>query len=214
MTTETDINTLRDLLDRLGGIPLSRVRFHPAPGMATEQDVIAADAHEDRLCELVDGVLVEKAMGFREALLAGALVSMLRAFVVPRKLGVITGADGMLNLFPGVVRIPDVAFVSKERLPGGRVPREAIPLLSPDLAVEVLSESNTKAEMIRKRGEYFDSGSRLVWEVDPGDRIVTVYTSANESVVLGEEQTLDGGDVLPGFSLPLKTLFAELDQTL
>jgi hypothetical protein len=63
--TPTTIDTLADLLDRLGGIPLDRVLFHPPPGTATEADVIAADDHEDRLCELIDGVLVQKAPGFR-----------------------------------------------------------------------------------------------------------------------------------------------------
>src|SRR5271156_4220948 len=73
-----DIKTLADLRRRLGGIPLQRIWFHPAPGTATEKDVIAAEARENRLCELVDGTLVEKAMGFEESRLAlrlGHLVS-------------------------------------------------------------------------------------------------------------------------------------------
>ena len=73
----------------------------------------------------------------------------------------------MVWLFRGLVRIPDVAFTSWERLPGRRVPPEPIPELAPDLAVEVLSQSNTEAEMTRKRGEYFAAGVRLVWLVDP-----------------------------------------------
>jgi Uma2 family endonuclease len=208
----SQIQTLDDLLDRLGHIPLNRIRFHPAPGTATEQDVIEADAHEDRLCELVDGVLVEKPMGLRESLLAGALISFLRAFVIPRNLGLVTGEAGMMKLFAGIVRIPDAAFISWDRLPGRRVPSVPVPQLAPDLAIEVLSKSNTKAEMDRKRGEYFTAGVRLVWEVDPAERTVTVYTGPEQSTVLSHEQTLDGGDVLPGFTLPLKDLFAELDR--
>jgi len=65
-----DIKTLADLRRRLGGIPLERIWFHPAPGTATEKDVIEAEERENRLCELVDGTLVEKAMGFEESRLA------------------------------------------------------------------------------------------------------------------------------------------------
>ena len=82
----------------------------------------------------------------------------------------------------------------------------------PDLAIEVLSGSNTKAEMERKRAECFDAGVRLVWEVDPTTRIVSVYTPDGSVVRLDSSQTLDGGDVLPGFSLVLSELFAELDE--
>ena len=63
------IETLADLLEQLGGLAPARVRFRPPPGTATEKDVLEVEAHEDRLCELVDGVLVEKAMGWRESIL-------------------------------------------------------------------------------------------------------------------------------------------------
>src|SRR5207302_308329 len=82
-------------------------------------------------------------------------------------------------------------------------PDEPIPELAPDLAVEVLSESNTRAEMDRKRQEYFRAGTRLVWEVDPRTRTVAVYNSADNPVTLRAADVLDGGSVVPGFSLPL-----------
>lgn len=206
------IETIGDLLERLGGISPQRIRFKPAPGTATEDDVIAIEARENRLCELVDGVLVEKPMGYVESLLAGALLATLRAFVKPRKLGLVTGADGMMRLFPGLVRIPDVAYVGWDRIPGGRVPRQPIPDLVPHLVIEVLSESNTAAEMARKLDEYFRTGVVLAWLVDPRDRTVTAYTSATDAVLLDESHTLDGGAVLPGFALPLRDLFAEMDE--
>lgn len=204
--------TLADLLSDLGDIAPSRVRFPPALGTATEQDVLDIHNREDRLYELVDGVLVEKAMGFRESCLASVLIEVLSAFVRPRKLGLVTSPDGMMRLAPGLVRIPDVAFVSWERLPERRMPTAPIPALAPDLAVEVLSESNTPREMTRKREEYFAAGVRLVWLVDPERRTVAVYTAANEVTVLDATQTLDGGAVLPGFVLPLPDLFAALDR--
>jgi Uma2 family endonuclease len=212
LTASPEIPTLADLLERLGGISADRVRYYPLPGTATEADVIAIEARENRLCELVDGVLVEKPMGFRESLIALAIAAALRHFVVPRKLGAVTGPDGMMALFPGMVRIPDVAYVSRERLPGGHIPTDPVPHLAPDLAVEVLSDSNTRAEMDRKRREYFEAGVRVVWFVDLKNRTVAVYQSANEFMLFTAEKTLDGGPVLPGFTLPLAPLFAELDM--
>jgi Uma2 family endonuclease len=200
--------TMADLLRRLGDISPERVRMHPAPGTATEKDVVAIEAHEDRLFELVEGVLVEKGMGFYESLLGIRIAVALAAWVDARNAGVVTGSDGMLRLFPGLVRIPDVAFASWERL-GGRIPKEAIPQLAPELVVEVLSKSNTKREMKRKRGEYFKVGVRVVWEVDGKTRCVAVYEAPEQVEILRQEQTLEGGDVLPGFSLSLAKLFAE-----
>ena len=206
----TSTETMGDLLHRLGDISPDRVRLNPQPGTATEADVLAIDAHEDRLFELIDGVLVEKGVGFWESLLAGAILQALREWVIPRKLGVVVGEAGMMRLFPGTVFIPDVAYVSKGRLPKGR--KSAVPNLAPDIAVEVLSASNTKREMKRKRQDYFKAGTRLVWEFDPQSRTVAVYTSPERRKMLTENQTLDGGNVLPGFTLSLRELFAEIAE--
>jgi Uma2 family endonuclease len=205
-------DNLEELVTRLGNIPLSRVRLDPPPGSATEADVVAAEQKQNTLCELVDGVLVEKGMGYTESLLAGALIEILRRFVKPRKLGLVSAPDGMLRLFPGLIRIPDVAFASWDRFPDRKVPNSPAPAIVPDLVIEVLSESNTAAEMDRKRAEYFDAGVRLIWEVDPPTRIVRVFTPSGAVEKLDASQTLDGGDVLPGFTLVLSELFAELDE--
>ena len=145
-TSAAPIETLADLMERLGGVPPHRIRFRPSPGTAVEQDVLDA-GNKGLMCELVDGVLVEKAMGYSESTLAVFLIEMLNAFVRTRNLGLVSGPDGTIRLFPGLVRIPDVAFASWDRLPGGRRPDAPIPDVSPDLAVEVLSRSNTDAEM-------------------------------------------------------------------
>jgi Uma2 family endonuclease len=204
--------TMADLLERLGNVPLHRIRARPAPGHATEADVLAVHRDENLICELVDGVLVEKAMGFRESGLAVILSTLLNVFVLPRNLGVVTGPDGTVRLMAGLVRIPDVAFTSWDRMPGRRRPTNPIPDLAPDLAVEVLSASNTDAEMLRKRHDYFNANVRLVWEFDPNSRTVTVYTSPTQKTVLDETMTLDGGAVLPGFALSVRDFFAELDR--
>jgi Uma2 family endonuclease len=151
-------------------------------------------------------------MGFREGFLAGRLLILLSQFVDPRNLGLVSGADGMMQIFPDLVRIPDVAYASWARFPEGCVPDEPVPHLVPDLAVEVLSRGNTPREMDRKVDEYFAAGVRLVWLVDPVKRTVAVYTSAQDRHSLSATETLDGGNVLPGFTVPLGELFAALDR--
>ncbi|MGD0090803.1 MAG: Uma2 family endonuclease [Planctomycetota bacterium] len=208
VASSIETRTLADLLEKLGGIPAARVRMSPLPGTATKEDVDEIECHEDRLCELVDGVLVEKPMGYEESFLACILIRLLGDFVSSRNLGIVTGEAGMMELSPGLVVIPDVAFISWSRLPGGEFPKVPVPRLAPDLAVEVLSLSNTAKEMARKRREYFQAGVRLVWEVDPVARTVTVYTAVQRYKVLSAAETLRGEPVLPGFELPLRKLFA------
>lgn len=156
MKTRPDgpVVTIADLLRRLGNIPATRVRLNPMPGTATEKDVIRILGDENRPCELVEGTLVEKAIGYAESEIAGYLITCLNNFVLPRKMGIVTGESGAVRLFPGLVRIPDVAFASWDRFPGRRRPTTPVPHVAPDLVVEVLSKSNTKAEMARKLGEY------------------------------------------------------------
>lgn len=206
---EPPIHTIGDLLRRLGDVPADRVRFTPVPGTATKDDLLKP---ENKNCELVDETLVEKPMGMRESLLAIWIGHLLQNHVHLRNLGLITGADGTYEVLLGLVRLPDVAFVSWDRLPGRRVPDEPIPNVVPDLAIEVLSPSNTAKEMARKRGEYFRAGVRRVWEIDPRTRTARVYTSETAVTDLTSTDTLDGGPVLPGFSLPLAQVFAELDR--
>jgi Uma2 family endonuclease len=201
-----EIKTLADLRKRMGGIPLDRIWFHPAPGTAIESDVLEAERREKRLCELVDGTLVEKAVGFDESRLAAQLVYLIITYLNQHDLGICTGADGMMRIAPGLVRIPDVAFISWNRLPGGEAPREPIPQLAPDLAVEVLSDGNTEAEMDRKVREYFASGVRMAWLINPKKRTARVYSGPEESIVVRSDQLLEGGDLLPGFSLVLADL--------
>jgi Uma2 family endonuclease len=201
--------TIGDLLKRLGNIPPGRVRLHPTPGTATEKDVIKVLDRENRPCELVEGTLVEKAMGFEESEIAVTIILLLGAFVRWHKLGVVAGPDGTIRLLSGLVRIPDVSFTSWDRLPGRKRPKTPIPHLAPDLVVEVLSKGNTRAEMTRKLKEYFVAGVRSVWIVNAKSRTVQVYTAIDRSVVLAEDQSLDGGTVLPGFVVPVRNLFVK-----
>jgi Uma2 family endonuclease len=203
--------TVADLLEHLGGVPADRVRMVPQPGTATEQDLLDVQARTDRMCELIDGVLVEKTMGYLESLLAMAIGASLRAFVQKDNLGIVLGADGTLRIFAGQVRVPDVSFISWSRFAGGRLPDVPIPAVAPDLAVEVLSAGNTEAEMQRKLRDYFAAGVRLVWYIDPRSRTAMSFVGPEQSTVLNETDSLSGGDVLPGFQLSLRELFAEIE---
>jgi Uma2 family endonuclease len=203
--------TFADVLGPLGDIDPSRIRLRPLPGQATEKDVLTYRQRTDRLYELVDGTLVEKTMGFTESALACDLIVLLGTFLSRNDLGFLVGADGAIRLLPGLVRIPDVSFISWQRLGKQRqIPSDPLPEVVPDLAVEVLSTGNTAREMQRKLKEYFLAGVRLVWLIDPRQRQVRTYTAPDREQTLGENDTLQGGEVLPGLAIPLTQLFARL----
>jgi Uma2 family endonuclease len=201
------------VIARFGDIPIARLRTSPPPGEATEADVIELHERHDRLFELIDGTLVEKAMGWRESYLAAWIATLLNNFVQPRKLGLVLGSDGMFRLEREQIRIPDVAYISKQRFAGRAVKPGAFWELGCDLAVEVISPSNTQREMERKLNDYFAAGVTAVWLVYPKTRAVAVYSSATEFMTLSGDEALDGGTLLPGFSVPISQIFAELDAT-
>lgn len=202
--------TFADLLEQIGDVAPHRIRLRPAPGKATEKDVLRIHDREDRLYELVDGVLVEKITGYTEASLATWFSHLLQGFLDQKDLGNLAGADGTVRLMPGLVRIPDLSFISWDNLPDRKIPSAPIPGLVPDLAVEVLSVGNTPSEMTRKLRDYFLAGVRLVWFLDPTTHTVEVYVAPDRKVVLTEAGTLDGGAVLPGLALPVRQIFARL----
>jgi Uma2 family endonuclease len=205
---ETGPETVADLLDQLGGIAPERVLLKPVPGSATIQDVIAAlEAPRKRLCELVDGTLVEKAMGFRESQIAAFLSHLLFQYLGEHPLGIVGGADGFLRLGARVARAPDVSFISWDRLPDGESPGEPIPELAPDLAIEILSPGNTKGEMTRKIADLFGAGTREVWLIQPKRQTAEIYTSPTAKHKIPKSGALEGGTILPGFHLPLADLF-------
>ena len=150
-------------------------------------------------------------MGYYKSYLAMRLGHFLIEFVEQRRLGIVAGEAGMMRLSAGLVRIPDVSFVSWNRLPGRRVPRVPIADLAPDLAVEVISPSNTAREMERKLQDFLAAGVRLVWYVLPETQEVHVH-AAERHDVLTIDQELSGSDVLPGFALPLRQLFQEPEE--
>lgn len=107
---------------------------------------------------------------------------------------------------PDTVRGPDVAYVSRERHPG---PMPAgFPEMAPDLAIEVRSPNDRPGEVLAKVGDWLDAGAQLVWVIDPPRETAAVYRADGSQVVLAIDDALDGEDVLPGFTLALRALFA------
>ena len=125
--------------------------------------------------------------------------------------GLSLGKAGTLRFFPAKCEFPTSVSSVGTGSPAANCRKTPIPAVAPDLAVEVLSEGNTEGEMRRKLQDYFTAGVRLVWYIDPRTRTAAVYTSPEQCTVLGENDMLTGGDVLPGFELPLRELFAEIE---
>lgn len=159
--------------------------------------------------ELVEGnVIREPRPGARHGRLTTRLASALHAHAEEHALGVVCTDFGVvLGENPPTVRGPDIGFIASERLRPEDLPTGFLKA-APDLAVEIVSPSNTATEIQRKVLEYLAAGSRLVWVVDPETRSVNAYRSREEARLLSEGEILDGGNVLPGFRLALKELFA------
>ena len=207
----TDSETVADLIEQLGGIPAYRIRLKPMPGTATEEDVVRwLDGPNKRMFELIDGTLVEKAVGAKEALLALFVGARLLEWCEENDAGVAIGPDGPFRLRLGLVRYPDISFISWDRLPGGEFPEDPVCQVVPEFAAEVLSASNTPAEIERKLDHYFEAGVRLAWVIDPELRTATIYTSRNRRREVTLEGELTGGKVLPGFRVAMRDLFGAL----
>ncbi len=208
IATMTESETLADVLHRIGDVPLDRILAHPAPGEATPADVLRlCDGEPKRLCELVDGVLVEKAMGHRESRLAFWLGIQIGMYLKTNPLGILTGADGPYSLEEEQIRFPDVAFISWDNIPPDADPNTPMPDWTISLAVEAISPGNTRGEMKRKLKDYFAAGVELVWYLYPIERVVRVYTSEEDCVTLTDADELNGGNVLPGFQVSVRELF-------
>lgn len=203
--------TARDLAERVGDIPLWRIRHDPPPGTATEEDVERIRREEGRLCELIDGVLVEKAVSEETSILAGQLITLLNNFILPRRLGWASSPDGFVRLGGRQLRAPDVAFIPREQRADARPLREGYPQVAPPLVIEVFSPGNTPGEMEQKRAEFFAAGTELFWIVYPDRKEVEVWTDPHTHRTLKRQDVLDGGSVLPGFSVTVADIFADLD---
>ena len=205
--------TFAEVSARVGDVPLDRILTRPEPGTATPDDLLNSAITRHRPCELIDGILVEKAMGSKEDGIGLWIAVQIFNFASFQNLGKLFGAQGGFVVGGMTVRMPDVSFYRWDSVAD---PVELDSLTTafveeaPDFVVEVLSPGNTAKEMAIKLTEYEQLGIPLVWYVDPEARTVTVYPKGKMrgSKVLTEADTLDGGKVLPDFTLPVADIFA------
>ncbi len=186
----------------------------PARGrvmLMTVDEFLVHPSPEGVKTELVRGELrVSPSAGIPHGFAATKLVVLLWAYVAPRRLGHVL-ADGIgyeLLQLPRTVRVPDASFVRAERLPP-RGPSLGTRLFNfaPDLAVEVLSPSETALQLQEKLDDYVRGGSTLIWVVDPVLRTVRIVSTVWPDTLLHEGDTLTGGHVLPGFSCIVSEIF-------
>ncbi|MBY0233103.1 MAG: Uma2 family endonuclease [Gemmataceae bacterium] len=204
--TVEELPTLAAALRRLGSIPAERISLLAPIGGCTEESYLEVMKRKIGLFELIDGTLVEKAMGSKSSYATFDLIGFLAAYLRVHDIAFGFAPDLMVRL-GSQIRLPDISICLKSRFPGGKMPEGNIMPAGPDLAIEVMSDSNTAEEMARKRGECFAGGTRLFWEVEPGLRLVRVFTTAEAYTVVSIDGTLEGEPVLPGFRLPLRDLF-------
>ena len=178
------------------------------PELLTADDLLRLSS-EGVKGELIRGVLHETmSAGVNHGKIVVKLVLLLGAFVMPRNLGTLLASDTgiLLERNPDTVREPDVAFISSEKMPiGADVPGYSE--VVPDLVVEVASPSDSHAEVGRKAEMWLDHGVRLVWVVHPSAHTIDVYQVNGSVIALTEDDTLDGGDVLPGFTCEVRDIF-------
>ena len=200
--------TAGDVAARLG-VPASRIVLRPIPGTATREDWIRCVETKSPLCELIDGTLVEKAMGASESRWASVLIGLLEQ--AEARLGELRGTDELIYEIisgDGPVdsgengRLPDVSVIDAAAWDvAARKPAAPTPIL----AVEVLSPSNTKAEMNQKRTEYFAAGVQELWVLDPTLRQVEVWTAVDTMTLIPPQEAIDASRCFPGLMIPVES---------
>jgi Uma2 family endonuclease len=163
----------------------------------------------DKHFELIDGEIIEVAPSSdRNSNIAGKFFRYFDEYLDDNPIGFVTGADGGYTMYDGDIYEPDAAFISKERQPefvGKHSP------IAPDIAVEVISESNTAPKLRKRIKKYLDSGTRMVIAVYPDEEIMAVHRQNPDGTettrTLKIDQVFDGEDVLPGFKLPVRKVF-------
>lgn len=205
--------TLAEAFARLGDVPANRVLSYPAPGTAWGHDLVDPGITVFRMVEHVDGILVEKTWDDCKFQIAIRIVSRMYTAVGADNTGAVFGPKCRVMLRPDLIRIPDVTFVRWDSVDDAREidnPTEEWLSVTPNIVVEVLRPGNTFEEMAIKLDEYEKAGIALVWYIDPEAKAVTVYPKGKTKrmKVLTEADTLDGGAVLPGLSIPVGDIFA------
>jgi Uma2 family endonuclease len=162
--------------------------------------------------EIVNGELIDMGnSGAKHGYIAVILSAALFNCVSTQKLGAMFDSSTAFKMKSGNKRSPDISFIAKERLQGLDDIPDGFLEGAPDLAVEILSPSNTVEEINQKIIEYFDNGSRLVWVINPKQNYILVYRNGQEpDRLLKSNDSLDGEEIVPGFNLPVVELFQKL----
>ena len=179
-----------------------------ATELLTADDLLRLDSQGTR-GELIRGVFHEiMSSGLEHSKIAAKLTVLLGIFVMPRNLGTLATSDlGVwLERDPDTVREPDIAYFSAARLPPN-VRITGYAEVPPDLVVEIVSPSDTRREVRDKARMWLSYGVALVWVVQPDTRTVDVYEPDQAVVSLTDQDTLDGSEVLPGFTCPISDIF-------
>jgi Uma2 family endonuclease len=182
-------------------------------------DELLALPNDGNKYEVVKGELVMSPAGIEHEEIGVRVIVALANFVRAHKLGIICGSSAGYWMKPRNPDLPkkknflspDISFLAKERLQGLKRPPKKFFDGAPDLVVEVLSPSDTVELLHEKIVEYFENGTRLLWVINPAEQIVLVYHSSQPDRLLRSDEMLDGEQVIPGFTLPVAELFAELE---
>jgi|SRR5215203_5729762 len=175
--------------------------------LVTAEDIAAMGS--DTPYELIEGVLHEVSPSWiMPSIIAQTISGWLAPFVRERRLGFISGEEGgfLLRRDPDTVVAPDLAFVAKQRIPKDYDFRSFFPG-PPDLAVEVVSFSDTSADVLRKLAVYAAADTPVVWVIYPTQKAVTIHALGEPPRTFGEQDVLKGGEVLPGFELSVSEIF-------
>jgi Uma2 family endonuclease len=181
----------------------------PAHERLVTAEEFARIPNDDYHYELVEGRVIRVSPpGSRHAVLITRIAMLLGQHSEANHLGAVMAIGGFkIATDPDTVREPDIAFVRQSRIPETGIPEGYWPG-PPDLAVEIRSPGDRPSEIRAKVGDYLARGVRLVWVVDPQKKAVTTHAPESSAVTLGVDDILDAGDVVPGFTCPVRRLFS------
>lgn len=194
--------------------PAPTVSSEGAPDLMTADQLLLYDAHGMR-AELVRGrLVVREPAGYQHGSIAARVLVRIALFLEQEQqaragahpLGEVLAAETGFTLQrqPDTVRAPGVAFVAWGRIPTSTA---GFVEMAPDLAVEVLSPGDRPGDVLSKVADWLTAGTTLVWVIDPVRRVVRVYRADGSEAIVDEWSAVVGDDTLPGFSMPLASLF-------
>ncbi len=175
----------------------------------TEKEIMSLPNNGNKY-ELVNGELVMGPTGIEHEDIGATLLTALKRFALEHKLGIVCGSSAGYWMKSGNLRSPDVSFIRGDRLKGLKRPPKGFFKGSPDIAVEILSPSDTLESIHGKIVEYFGNETKLAWVINPEEQTVLVYHSPYADKLLTRQDILDGEEVMKGFSFPVAELFLEL----